>query len=180
MRRTASILWVSVAVLLILTAPGQATQVIYQSPKQLADESSQIVRGKVIGVRSYWNAEKTLIFTEVRVKVDEAYKGTPLAEARIVQLGGVVDHMRVNVEGALSWRPAEEVLLFLEANPAGDYQVAGFSQGKFAIERDARTGRAFVKSPGLEGLTLVGAPPGGAAPVKTPLDQFISKTVGLK
>jgi hypothetical protein len=180
MRRRASILWVSVAVLIVLFTPGHATQVIYQTPKQLADESSQIVRGKVMSVRSYWNAERTLIFTQVRVKVDETYKGRTLPEASIVQLGGVVDHMRLTVDGALSWKPAEEVLLFLEPNPAGDYQVAGFSQGKFAIERDARTGRAFVKSAGLAGPTLVGAPPGSAGAAKTPLDQFITKTVGLK
>ena len=179
MRKAASVLWISLCALVVLAAVGGATEVLYRSPKQLADESSRIVRGKVTGVRSYWNAEKTLIFTEVRVRVDEAYKGPALAEARIVQLGGTVDHLKVTVDGALSWKPAEEVLLFLESNPAGDYQIAGFSQGKFAIERDARTGRAFVKSAGLEGLSLVGAPPGGAA-AKTPLDQFISRTVGLK
>ena len=178
MRRNASILWVSILVLLVLTAVGQATQIIYRSPKQLADESSQIVRGKVVSVRSFWNAEKTRIFTEARIKVDQTYKGGARAEVKIVQLGGIVDHVNMRVEGALLWKPSEEVLLFLESNPAGDFQVAGFSQGKFAIERDRKTGAAFVKGASLDEVSLVGAPPGGGVLRRTPLDRFIKNTVG--
>jgi hypothetical protein len=179
MKRNVSILWVSVLVLLVLAAAGQATEVIYRSPKQLADESSQIVRGMVTGVRSYWNAEKTRIFTEVRVKVDETYKGGALPEARIVQLGGIVDHVNMHVDGALSWRQSEEVLLFLERGQTGDFRVAGFSQGRFAIERDRRTGKAFVRSPGFEGATLVSVPEGrrAAPPRKIPLDSFVHETL---
>jgi hypothetical protein len=178
--RTASVVWVLVCVLLALAAAGWATEVMYQSPKQLADESSRIVRGTVVSVRSYWNAGHTTILTETRIKVAETYKGAKTPEAVVVQLGGVVGHVKVNVEGALSWRPAEEVLLFLESNPDGAYQIAGFSQGKFAIERDARTGEAYVKSPAFEGVSLVGAPPGGAKSMKAPLDQFIDETMGRR
>ncbi len=166
--------------LLALASTGWATEIMYQSPKQLADESSRIVRGTVVSVRSYWNAQHTTILTETRIRVAETYKGARTPEAVVVQLGGVVGHVKVNVEGALSWKPAEEVLLFLETNPDGAYQVAGFSQGKFAIERDARTGAAFVKSPGLGGAGLVGAPPGGVKAVNMPLDRFIDDTMGRR
>lgn len=182
MQRSASILWVSILVLLLLCAAGQATQIVYRSPRQLADESSQIVRGKVIGVKTFWNAEKTRIFTEVRVKVDETYKGGEIPEARIIQLGGIVDNVNMHVDGALSWRANEEVLLFLETNPAGDFRVAGFSLGKFAIERDRKTDRPFVKSPRYEGVSLVGVPEGRtpASPEKMSLDTFIDKTLNRR
>ena len=180
MKRIASILVVSMSVLLGFVLIAQATQVVYRTPKQLADESSRIVRGKVVAVRSFWNAEKTQIFTEARIKVDETYKGGALAEAWVVQLGGIAGHVNMHVEGALSWKPREEVLLFLESNPAGDFQVAGFSQGKFGIERDATTGKAFVRGSGFEGVSLVGAPPGRSAAGRMPLDQFVTETLGRK
>ncbi len=179
MRRIAFVLRASIAALLVAGAAAQATQVVYRSPKELAGESSRIVRGRVVDVRSFWNVEKTQIFTEARIKVDETYKGGSLAEARIVQLGGVVGHVNMHVEGALSWTPREEVLLFLETGPTGALRVAGFSQGRFAIERDARTGAAFVRSPGSEGVSLVGAPR-GRAPERTPLDRFLDETVGRR
>lgn len=180
MKRIASVLWVSMCALVVLAALCQGTQVIYQSPKQLADGSSTIIRGTVVGVRSFWNAEGTRIFTETRIKVDETYKGGALSEARIVQLGGIVDHVNMHVEGALSWRPREEVLLFLESDPAGDFRVAGFSQGKFKIERDPKTGAAFVRSAGFEGVSFLGAPPGRPPAAKVSLNRFIDETLGRR
>ena len=60
------------------------------------------------------------------------------------QPGGVVGNVRITAHGALQWKKGEEVLLFLEPSVPGAYQVAGFSQGKYTIERDA-SGKAFVQ-----------------------------------
>jgi hypothetical protein len=180
MKRTASVLWLLLCALFALADPGRATKIIYQSPKQLAEESSAIVRGKVADVRTFWNAEQTKIFTEVRVSIDETYKGARAPEVRVLQLGGIVGHVKMNVEGALAWRPNEEVLLFLEPSVAGAFQVAGFSQGKFAIERDAKTGAAFVEGPPVESLDIVGKPPASSARVRMPLEKFITQTVGAE
>jgi hypothetical protein len=51
----------------------------------------------------------------------------------------------MTAHGALAWRRGEDVLLFLEPAAPGTYQVAGFSQGKYTIERDPRSGKAFVR-----------------------------------
>jgi hypothetical protein len=179
MKRCACILLVSIGVLCILAAAGQATKIIYRSPKDLAKESSNIVRGRVASVNSYWNAERTKIFTEARIAVDETYKGGAIREARVVQLGGIAGHVNMRVEGALAWRPDEEVLLFLEPNAAGTFSVAGFSQGRFDIVRDAKTGKAFVAGADLEGVEVIGAPalapPAGQR--KVALDRFINETL---
>jgi hypothetical protein len=182
MKKAACILWISVGALLVLSAAGQATKIIYQSPKELATQSSQIVRGTVTSVKSYWNEEGTKIFTEALVAVEETYKGVAIGEARIVQLGGIVGHVNMRVEGALAWRPDEEVLLFLEPGVPGAFNVSGFSQGKFDIVRDPRTGRVFVKGVELGGVELVGRSPGAAPapPGRVPLDQFINETLGRK
>jgi hypothetical protein len=150
----------------------------------MGELSTLVVRGTVAGVRSYWNEQRTKVFTETRVTVDETYKGTAGSEVRIVQPGGVVGHVKVNVSGALRWKQGEEVLLFLEPYRRGTYQVSGFSQGKFGIERDPETGRMYVEHPPLEGIELVGAPEGEAgaveAPARIPLNRFINRAIGLE
>jgi hypothetical protein len=179
MKKAACILWVSACALLVLSAAGEATKILYQSPRELANESSQIVRGTITSVKSYWNAEGTKIFTEALVAVDQTYKGAAIGEARVLQLGGIVGHVNMHVEGALTWRPDEEVLLFLEPNVRGTFSVSGFSQGKFDLTRDPKTGALFVQGVELGGAEIVESSPGAAPPPRgrVPLDQFINETL---
>ena len=172
--------------LLCLLSPARATQVIERTPQQLGEQSSLVVRGRVVAIESYWNANHTKIFTRTRVAVDQSYKGSATGTVDVVQLGGVVDGMRVTVQGATMWRENEEVVLFLEPYVAGSYQVAGFSQGKFDVERDPETGRAFIRRPATEGVQLMTTGPNGqpvpsaaaSAVTRTPLDQFINGALG--
>lgn len=166
-------------------APVWSTQIEYVSPRQMGEESALVVRGTVSNVRSFWNEAHTKILTETVIQVDESYKGGATGAVSVVQLGGVVDHMRVHVHGALSWRRGEEVVLFLDRVDGANYRVAGFSQGKFVVERDPATGEAFIKRPAFEGAEVVGAPPGGDAVVGTgtarmPLDEFVNQALGRK
>lgn len=178
-------LGVSILVVIVLAPFLQATQILYRSPQQLGEESSLVILGKVRNVNSYWNESRSKIFTETVVEVDETYKGQTGSIVRIIQLGGVVGHVRMTVHGALHWRPGEEVLLFLEPFSAGAFQVSGFSQGKFEIERDPVSGRAFVKHPRLEGVQVLraaGEEEGVPVPrdEKMPLHKFINETLGVR
>ncbi len=147
-------------VLLVLTVslPSYATQIIHRTPQQLGTESSLVVRGTVASVRSYWNESRTKVFTETMVNVADTYKGGSPAAVRVVQLGGIVGNVKVSVAGALQWRVGEEVLLFAEQSGADAYRVAGFSQGKFHIERDAKTGKPYITRPALQGVEVLKAP----------------------
>jgi len=164
----------------VLAGAADATQVIHKSAVQLGSESASVVRGKVTDIRSFWNDKHTKIFTEVVVAVDETYKGPSQRTVRLLQLGGTVDPVKMTVHGALQWRTDEEVLLFLEPYK-GEYHVSGFSQGKFPIERDARTGKPFVR----RSLDDAPAPASASlhrrsvAPV-TPLDEFVDHALGRK
>ncbi|NIO29562.1 MAG: hypothetical protein GTO29_13525 [Candidatus Latescibacteria bacterium] len=185
MKRFSSIFCVTLLVLAAAASLVQATQILYQSPKQMGRESPLVVKGKVATSRSFWNEKRTKIFTETFVDVDETYKGTGGSTVRIIQIGGVVGNVRMHVHGALSWRPGEEVLLFLEPYGTEGYRVSGFSQGKFEIERDPKTGEAFITRPALEGVEVLGAPVReGAAPVsrtvKIRLDQFIEEALNRR
>jgi hypothetical protein len=169
----------------VVASTVMATQIEYVSPRQMGEESGLVVRGEVSGVRSFWNDTHTKVFTETVVRVDETYKGAGGATVRILQLGGVVDKIRMHVHGALSWRSGEEVVLFLDPLDQGRYRVAGFSQGKFNVERDPVTGAAYITRPALEGAEILGAPPrtGGAPvsrPMRVPLDEFVNHALGHK
>jgi hypothetical protein len=168
--------------LVLLVTVADATQVLYRTPQQLGSDATLVVDGRVTGVRSYWNDSRTKIITEATVAVDGTHKGNPRSSVTVVQLGGVVGHVRQTVHGALQWHPGEEVLLFLEDAFPGTFQVAGFSQGKYHIERDPR-GRRFVRQASPGGAELVGSP--GAStrettPTKLSLDQFIDQALGRK
>jgi hypothetical protein len=180
--RATIVLCVSILALMASFSAANATQIIAMSPQKMGQTASEVVRGSVTSVQSYWNASHTKIFTETVVAVDETYKGSATGQVTLLQLGGEVDGVRVTVHGALSWTAGEEVLLFLEPYTEGRFHVSGFSQGKFAVERDPVTGRAFVRAPSLEGVELVGGD--GTAPAaadrKVPLDRFVADALGAQ
>ena len=193
MTRTTVSVFAVLFVAAIFAGTAHSTQIIHRSPKQMGDEASLVVTGKVSGVRSYWNDKQTKIFTETTIQIDEAYKGDAASTVRIIQMGGVVGTVRMHVHGALSWRAGEDVLLFLDSYDADTYRVSGFSQGKFGVERDPVTGEAFVMRPMLEGAEVLGAPVRDDAtahdgdgsitaspPARVPLIQFINNALGDK
>lgn len=137
-----------------------ATQVDVLSLDRLGREAELVVRGEVQSVRSYWNEDGTRILTEVSVDVAETFKGRGPGELRVIQMGGVVDGVRMTVHGALSWRTGEEVVLFLERSLPGLHRVSGLSQGKFAVSRDGDEVR--VQRPSLGGVEWIGAGPGSS------------------
>ena len=183
MKMKLGILCTTILLLAALSIGALASQIDYLSPKDMAARADLVVRGKVERVQSFWNEKHTKIFTRTTIAVDETYKGTESPTVDILQLGGTVGHVRVTVEGALSWNEGEEVLLFLEPYVQGSRQVTGFSQGKFSIERDPETGAAYITRPPIEGMRTRRIPasgtasePGGA--VKVPLERFVGETLG--
>ncbi len=166
-----------------LSSLTYASQVIYKSPQQLGDESVLVVRGRVQSVESYWNSKQTKIFTRTRISVDETYKGSAHPTIDIVQMGGVVGNVKVTVQGALQWKVGEEVLLFAEPYDERSFQVSGFFQGKFKIERDPATGIAYVDAPASEGVSLLGEPPTQRPSrawlnQRATLEQFVGQALG--
>jgi hypothetical protein len=183
--RTPQILLAAVLLLAAMTTLATATSIIQRTPEQLAQQSAIVVDGKVTGVRSYWNTDHTKIFTEATVAVDGTHKGSAASRVRVIQPGGVVDNVRMTAHGALAWKTGEEVLLFLESSGSDAYQVAGFSQGKYMIERDARTGNAYVRQampPDTRGATgpadaSSASGPSAATTERVSLEQFLNRVL---
>lgn len=154
--------------LLCVALPATATQILHQSPEQLGRSAELVVRGRVEARQSYFADGGRRILTETTVAVEETFKGAAPARVTVVQAGGVVDGVRMTVHGALAWEEGEEVLLFLEPSLPGRHRVAGLSQGKFALERDAAGELLAVPAP-LGGAELVG----GAAARPMPLRELL-------
>ena len=181
MKRFSSVLGASCLILALAACCVFATQIEYRSPIDLGRESPLVVRGRVTALRSFWNNSGTKVFTEATVTVDETYKGRRTGTVSVRQLGGVVGHVRVNVDGAPAWAEGEEVLLFLEPFDGTSFQVAGFSQGKYTVERDPDTGEPFVRGPSLDDVELIGAE--GETPLRLEtgimsLESFIDRALG--
>lgn len=167
---------VVIALTFILTTPANATQIPYRSVESMGSDAPFVVRGEVSGVRTFWNDTHSRILTEVSVQVSERYKGAPPREVRIVQMGGVLDGVRMTVAGSLEWKSGEDVVLFLEDSLPGRYRVAGFTQGKFEVQRDPRTGEEFVMQASLGDVELVGAAR-GLAPRRLALRELITEAL---
>jgi hypothetical protein len=169
----------------VLTTLASGTQIFHLSPQELGKQSELVVRGRVIGVQSYWNDKHTKIFTRTRIGVDETYKGLGRSAVDVIQLGGVVGNIKVTVHGASHWEVGEEVLLFAEPYDTGSFQVSGFSQGKLRILRDPETGLPYVQASSMEGVRVLQAPPGrepAAATMvqKVPLEEFLNQALGRR
>jgi hypothetical protein len=167
--------------LAISALPLQATQLQMLSVEEMGRSANAVVQGKVLSQQSYWNPDHTKILTEIMVSSDVTHKGTASGAVRIVQLGGTVDNVRVNVHGALQWTAGEEVLVFLESYRDGAFVVTGLSQGKFNIVRDGDSGATYVSRMPLEGVELAGGHSVKRAADridKIPLSEFLAEALG--
>ena len=134
------------ATLLASVPPSAATSLHQFDLDGLVAASSEIVVGRVTGLSSRWDSAHSMIVTEVHVAVAEQLKGGSPRELVVYQLGGTVGNETVEVDGAASFGdPNEEGVLFLCRDRAGHAMLTGLGQGKFDIERDARSGAVHVQ-----------------------------------
>ena len=110
----------------------------------LVRKSSTIIHGTVTEKKSRWNQDHSLIVTEIHVKVTESLRGPKQPDLMVVQPGGKVGKLRVDVDGAVSFVPGQEVVLFLNPGPEGGLTPVGLSRGSFVIETEARSNRKRV------------------------------------
>ena len=162
---------------------ANSTQILARSPEQLGATSTLVVRGRVAELSSFWNESETKILTEVEIEVDANHKGQAPTRLRVLQMGGVVGNVKMTVAGSLVWNPGEDVLLFLEDSLPNRFRVAGFSQGKFTVERDATTGELFVRQASLGAAEIVAGSTvdktAQAGTARMPLQSLLNRALPL-
>ncbi len=166
-----------------LTLPAGATLVPGFSLEGLVARSETIVQGRCLRSWSDWDANHQYIWTHHEIEVSEPLKGTPARSVVVSELGGRAGDMELHVEGMPSYRPGEEVVVFLYRTATGLWRTRGLGQGKYAIRSDDG-GKRRVRAD-LHGAVVAEM---SAAPARTSdlqrldgatLDDFKSQIRGL-
>lgn len=117
----------------LLVGVAQATTLLALDVPGLTQASSLVVRAKVKSVASRWTKDGGRIMTDAVMDVSETWKGAPTNQITVMQQGGVVGDVGQLVHGTVSFKPGDEVVVFLE--PRGDrYLMTGMMQGRFKVE----------------------------------------------
>jgi len=126
-----------------------------QSLSKMVDKSVLIVEGRVDKTQSRWNDQKTMIYTDIQISIDNVIKGGDAGRMVVVRLiGGRVGDTAVFVLGRPSLHAGERVLLMLKENSHSylsqfigateatnlgkSYRIVGAGQGKFNIAEDSQ------------------------------------------
>jgi hypothetical protein len=130
-----------VLVTILVAAWARPTTLVRMSLDQLAEASTEIIRGHVASQVSLWNPGHTRIYTYTTLAVDQTYKGNPPATLVVQQPGGTIGKVRLVVAGTIHFSPQAAYVLFLERSPADatKFLPVGMMQGAYRIYRDAKT-----------------------------------------
>ncbi len=125
--------------LLVLPVAAQA-QSLKMDLNEMAAAADTVITGTVVGQKSWWNAERSHIFTSVEMTVLGNVKGTPQENKVFITVpGGDVGGIREYVTDTPAFFPGEDVLVFLKQRD-GENHVLGGYQGKFDVA-DGSIGR---------------------------------------
>jgi hypothetical protein len=115
------------------------------STELLTRDSDLVILGEVIEVESFWNQDRTLIYTTAQVyvydraKSDEAqFKTTVTVE----YVGGLVGDVGLRVSDAPVLKPGETVVLFLKRTKSRRdgvtmvHEIVAGAQGKYTVGED--------------------------------------------
>src|SRR5206468_1184049 len=119
----------------------------------LRGKSEAVVHARVTDVRSYWNAEHTMIFTDVTLNVQRNLQGTASREIVLRVPGGTVGDYTVQMEGAPRFQTDDEVVAFIGRWDDGVPMVAGYFQGVSRVTRD-EAGNAILHGGVADGLPM--------------------------
>lgn len=96
-----------------ITAPLGATTLIREGLDELVATNQRVVVGQVIDAVSYWNEDKTLILTDVRIAPEETIKGQAEKDVTVTLLGGKIGDLTTLIIGGAELIPGRSYVLFL-------------------------------------------------------------------
>jgi hypothetical protein len=124
------------------------SQTIQSDIQSLTKGAEMILTGKVTRQNSSWNKDKTRIYTDVTVEVDEYLKGTSSNKTIVVTTpGGEVGEVGEIYSHMPKFKNEEEVLLFVKKDKENmSYKVVNGEEGKIALYTDKKTGEKVTSS----------------------------------
>jgi len=122
--------------------PARATTLMRMSLAQMSHAAQLIVRARCTGNSTGWDAGEIWTFTSF--DIEETWRGSAPSQISVRLLGGRVGNITSTVSGVPRFASGEEVVLFLESTPRGDFSIVSWEQGTFRIRRDTRTGEEIA------------------------------------
>jgi hypothetical protein len=130
---------------LLAATPAAATTFLAASVEEIARSSEAVVRGRVVATAARATDDGRIV-TDVDVAVASAWKGATEDTVRLVVPGGSLGWIALRVEGAPTFEPGEEVVVFA-GREGRAWRVNGYALGKYRVVRgEAR--------PALSGATV--------------------------
>ncbi|MEO5925151.1 MAG: hypothetical protein ABIR70_15125 [Bryobacteraceae bacterium] len=126
--------------------------------EQLVSDSPRIVHGKVVAADVARSGQ--YLWTHYRIQVFDSLRGALPSEITVSEPGGTLDGVSMQVTGAVPFRLAEEVVLFLYQTPIGFWRIRGSAQGKFDVSGSASGKRVRAAMRSIETLPSVRAATG--------------------
>lgn len=134
------------AFLLVVTVERVSAQSKKLTTKDLTDRAEVVAVGKVTGIRSEWNQDRTRIYTKVTISVDQYVKGEQSEKIlTVTHLGGEVGEVGELYTGTPKFQTDEEVLIFIEKDRKNNLRITGGAQGKLRIIEDEKTGKKILR-----------------------------------
>jgi len=171
-------MWASLSIVLLLVfvvGMSNASIAKRMGLGDLVKASSVIVGGRVQNIQSYYTPDKSMIFTDILINVEDVFKGSSEKAIILTILGGTVEGVTTTVVGSPRFCESESIVLFLnrfelmDVNQLKHYSLVGLSQGKFIVSSPQKGNTRVLMSDALNGdLQLlpddqgVSVPPGGA------------------
>jgi hypothetical protein len=118
------------------------SQSIQSEIKNLSEGADMIVTGKVVNQKSEWNSDKSKIYTNVTIQVDEFLKGSNNQNRIVIKnLGGEVGNVGETYSHVPTFQDDEDVLLFVKKSTKDEsLRVFEGDEGKLTLYQDKITG----------------------------------------
>lgn len=136
-----SILSTSLLLMTLFVLSTQATIMQRLEIEELTRKSTDVFYGQVMATQTYWNAERTRIYTSVQVRLYESFKGSARSgeTVKVVQLGGEKDGFKMDYAGRPEFTTGESIVLFTTRNRQNELTVVGLKQGKMQVNGQSVT-----------------------------------------
>lgn len=140
-----------IMLIVILTMVGYQFKAFSQTISELeylSEGADLILTGKVTQQSSEWNEDRTRIYTNATIQVEEYLKGnTNEGSIVVTYLGGEVGDIGELYTHMPKFENDEEILVFLKRDQrTSNYKVFNGEEGKLSIVYDKNTGEQVTTS----------------------------------